>query len=667
MSNANTLLGVTAVVASRAMRAVSFPYYLVGGGIAAVISLCNRHLGWQTTVLALPVVYVLVRSYRLYLAKLESEKLHAEEMAALHLRTIEALALAIEAKDETHHDHIRRVQVYAVELARQLRLGEAQIQAVRAGSILRDIGKLSVPGHIISKPGKLTVEEFEKMKVHPVVGAEILSRVQFPYDVASLVRSHHEKWDGSGYPDGLKGEAIPLGARILSVVDCLDALTSDQQYRRALPFDEVMAVIASESGISYDPHLVKVLKENLRKWGELVRIQGSPVPRLSKDQAAPNNCAPDAGLAAGMSEGPRPEFLVSIAAARQEAQALYELTQNLGSSLNLHETLSVLDSRLHRLIPYDAIAVYVCKDDRLIPQYCSGENSRLFSGLEIPIGQGLSGWVAETHMPIVNGNPAVELGYLNDPTKFSTMRSALAIPLENDLGLTGVLALYHLGKDAFNQDHLRVLLALKPKLSLTIENALQCGEATISATVDGLTSLPNARSLFLHLDAEVARCRRTGEDLGVLLCDLDGLRQVNDRFGHLKGNQVLKLIAAGFEKCCREYDYVARMGGDEFVLVIPGLKREGLAERLKVLEEVSIGAGREACGERLLNISIGACFLPENGADAVGLLAAADRSMYLAKQSHKDAAQLAATDLAAHSSSLQEPSQTPAILIHAAA
>jgi putative nucleotidyltransferase with HDIG domain len=609
MSNANIILGVTAVVASRTMRAVmeltervarTSASALITGETGTGKEILARavhhyslrtnrpwvdfsraplpeHLGWQIAVLALPFVYVIFRSYRLHLAKLKSEKLYAEEMAALHLRTIDALALAIEAKDETNHGHIRRAQIYAVELAKQLGLGEAQILAVRTSSILHDIGKLAVPGHIISKPGKLTVEEFEKMKIHPVVGAEILDRVQFPYDVAPLVRSHHEKWNGSGYPDGLKGEAIPLGARILSVVDCLNALASDRQYCRALPFDEVMAVVASESGISHDPHLVKVLQENYRKWEELVRIQGSPVSRLSRDPAAPNSCAPDAGLAAGMSEKPRPEFLVSIAAARQEAQALYELTQDLGNSLNLHETLSVLDSRLHRLIPYDAIAVYVCKDGRLIPQYSSGENSRLFSALEIPIGQGLSGWVAETHMPIVNGNPSVEFGYLNDPTKFSTMRSALAIPLENAIGLTGVLALYHLGKDAFNQDHLRALLALKPKLSLTIENALQYRETTISATLDGLTSLPNARSLFLHLDAELGRCRRTGEDLGVLLCDLDGFGQVNDRFGHLIGNQVLKLVAAGLQKCCRNFDYVARMGGDEFVLVLPGLKREGMA------------------------------------------------------------------------------------------
>ena len=486
------------------------------------------------------------------------------------MRTIEALALAIEAKDHTTHDHLQRVQIYALELGKKMELNEDQLQALRAASILHDIGKLAVPEHIISKPGKLTAEEFEKMKIHPVVGAEILARVQFPYDVVPIVRAHHERWNGTGYPDGLKGEEIPIGARILSVVDCLDALASDRQYRRALPLDEAMAVIVAEAGKSYEPRIVKMLQEHYEEWESLTRSKGPQNKGLSKDLTIANGDAPAAGFQAPASSDPQqPEFLFSIAAARQEAQMLYELTQDLGNSLNLHETLSVLDSRLRRLIPYDAIAVYVRQEDRLVPQYVNGENMRLFSTLRIPVGQGLSGWVADAGKPIINGNPSVEPGYLNDPSRFSTLRSALAIPLENAVGVTGVLTLYHLGIDAFTKDHLRVLLALKPKVSLTVENAMEFQKVAISATTDGLTSLPNARSLFLHLDAELARCQRTGMELAVLVCDLDGFKQVNDRFGHLEGNKVLKLVAKGLRECCREYDYVARMGGDEFVLVLP--------------------------------------------------------------------------------------------------
>ncbi len=655
--NTLSVAGVIAVTEDRNLRKIwnecyfwSFPYYLVGGGVAALISVLNHRLGWQTVFLGLPVVYVIFRSYRLYLGRLESEKDHAEQIAGLHLRTIEALALAIEAKDDTTHEHLQRVQVYALELGKKMGLDGGELQALRAASILHDIGKLAVPEHIISKPGKLTPEEFEKMKIHPIVGAEILARVQFPYGVVPIVRSHHEKWNGSGYPDGLKGEQIPIGARVLTVVDCLDALASDRQYRRALPLDDAMASIATESGISFDPRVVRVLQENYQAWEKLAWASEHPGNRLSKELHVPNGSMPGAGLQPGDSH--QPEFLTSIAAARQEAQTLYELTQDLGNSLNLHETLSVLDSRLQRLIPYDAIAVYVLRDGRLEPEYVNGENFRLFTSLQIPVGQGLSGWVAETGKPIVNGNPSVEPGYLNDPTKFSNLRSALAVPLENAVGVIGVLALYHLERDAFQTDHLRVLLAINPKVSLTIENSLKFQQAAISATTDALTSLPNARSLFLHLDAELSRARRNGEALAVLVCDLDGFKQVNDRFGHLEGNRVLKLVAAGLRDCCREYDYVARMGGDEFVLVLPGLKLPDLAEKSKGLERVVVEAGFAVCGERLLNISVGAAFCPEHGTDAEGLLAEADRRMYLVKQTHKCAGASVAQDLAALAASV---------------
>src|SRR5271170_5195408 len=247
----------------------SFPYYLVGAGIAGAIGWFNQKYNWETSLLLVPAIYVIYRSYRLYLGKLEDEKRHVEEMASLHLRTIEALALAIEAKDQTTHDHLQRVRVYAVEVAKELNVDHEGMEALQAAALLHDIGKLAIPEHIISKPGRLTPEEFEKMKIHPLVGAEILERVRFPYPVVPIVRAHHEKWDGSGYPAGLKGTEIPIGARILSVVDCLDALASDRQYRRALPLDQAMDIVVSESGKSFDPVIVDIIR---RRYVELERM-----------------------------------------------------------------------------------------------------------------------------------------------------------------------------------------------------------------------------------------------------------------------------------------------------------------------------------------------------------------------------------------------------------
>lgn len=612
----------------------SFPYYLMGAGIAGLFNYFSRLVEWQTSILILPAVYLIYRSYRLYLGKLENEKRHVEEMANLHLRTIEALALAIEAKDHTTHDHLQRVRVYAAEMAKELKIGPEQTEALQAAALLHDIGKLAVPEHIISKPGRLTPEEFEKMKIHPVVGAEILERVRFPYPVVPIVRAHHEKWDGSGYPDGLCGEEIPVGARILSAVDFLDALASDRQYRRAIPLEEVMSRLQQESGKSFDPKVVAVLLRRYAEMERLVQIRTGQVEwsKLSTDLRIARGLEPAAGFASAEDKHQSSEatFLASIAAARQEAQALFELSQDLGASLSLGETLSVFSVKLKRLVPYDSIAIYIRRDDTLIAEHVSGDYFRLLASLRIPVGAGVSGWVAENRKPLVNGNPSVEPGYTSDGGKY-TLRSALSVPLEGLDGIVGVLTLYKAEKDAFTADHLRILLAVSSKMALSIENALKYQQAESSATTDYLTGLPNARSLFLQLDRELARSKRAKSSLTVMVCDMDGFKQINDRFGHLEGNRTLKLFAQRLKDSCREYDYVARMGGDEFVVVVPGLPPDAVRVKALHLREMAKKAGFDVCREDILSLSIGQAVYPDDGHDAEGLLAEADRRMYLEK------------------------------------
>src|ERR1700685_1183613 len=584
-----------------------------------------------------PVVYVIYRSYRLYLGKLEDEKVHVEEIANLHLRTIEALAMAIEAKDQTTHEHLQRVRVYAIEVAKEMGVAGAELEALHAASLLHDIGKLAVREHIISKPGRLTPEEFEKMKIHTLVGAEILERVRFPYPVVPIVRAHHEKWDGSGYPMGLKGAEIPIGARILSAVDYLDAVASDRQYRRALPLREVMQKLAAESGKSFDPKVVDILQKRYQHLERLGVAQAGEDSRgpLSTAIKIQRGLQPAAGFENATAQdyaGRETTFLSSIAAARQEAQSLFELSQDLGASLSLTETLSVFSIKLKPMVPYDAIAIYIRREAELIPEYVNGDNYRLFSSLRIPVGQGLSGWVAHNRKPIINGNPSVEPGYLNDPSKFSTLRSALAVPLEGVSGVIGVLALYRGERDAFTSDLLRILLAVSGKMALSIENALKYAQAENSATTDYLTGLPNARSLFLQLDREMARCKRDNTTLTVMVSDMDGFKQINDRFGHLGGNRRLRLFAQALKESCREYDYVARMGGDEFVVVAPGLPPAVAGKKAEQLRTLAQQAGFDVCGEQILSLSIGQAIYPQDGADAEQLLAEADRRMYMEKQ-----------------------------------
>jgi len=626
----------------------SFPFYMVGAAVVFAVGFLSKQVGWQTSLLILPLIYWVYRSYHLYLAKLaaekkqvEIEKHHAEEVASLHLRTIESLALAIEAKDHTSHKHLQRVRVFAIEVAKDLGFPENEIEALRAAALLHDIGKLAIPEHIINKPGRLTPEEFEKTKIHTLVGAEILQRVAFPYPVAPIVRSHHERWDGAGYPDGLKSEQIPGGARVLAAVDCLDALASHRPYRNAISLEAAIEKVASMSGSAFDPRVVDVLK---RRYRELERmVQSDSMTAEAETLPTSAGLGSDAGMDPSAGFGPSApisspaadsDFLSSIASARQEAQTMFELSQDLGNSLRLGETLSVLSMRLRKMIPYDSMAVFLLKEGRLLPELVSGDNFRLLSSLNIGMGEGLCGWVAEKLKPIINGNPETEAGYVSDPAKSTALRSILAVPLEGLNGVVGVLAMYRTDRDAFSADHLRILLAVSSKIALSVENALKYQQAEDSATTDYLTTLPNARSLFIHLTRELARCRRTGTTLALMVCDLDNFKQINDLYGHLEGDNLLKDFSAHLKENCRGYDYVARMGGDEFVLVAPGLSPEDSSEKASRLHQLAIEAGRRIAGRDLVGLSVGTAFCPQDGFDVERLLAEADRRMYSMKKVH---------------------------------
>jgi putative nucleotidyltransferase with HDIG domain len=448
------------------------PYYLLGAGITGLATYVNHSLDW-TFLLVIPAVYTIYRSYRLVVEGLEHQKRHAEDMASLHLRTIEALALAIEAKDHGTHDHLQRVRVYALEIAKELRLSNEEIEALKAAALLHDIGKLAVPEHIITKPGRLTAEEFEKMKTHPIIGAEILERVRFPYPVGPIVRAHHEKWDGSGYPFGLKEEEIPIGARILSALDFVDALSSDRPYRRALPLPEVMVQIQQESGKSFDPKIVSILQHRYAELENLVLSQNEVLasPKLSTEITVQRGAAPATGLAKNAPSSNEAHFSSILAEARHEAQAFVELSQDAGPLLNLSETLSVFSLKLRRLVRYDSMAIYIRHHDQLVPEHVDGNDFRVFAGLRIPVGEGLSGWVAQNWKPIINGNPMVEPGYTASDSR--TMCSALAVPLPGQGDVVGVLTLYQVTKDAFTADQLRILLALAPRVGSAIEHAIK--------------------------------------------------------------------------------------------------------------------------------------------------------------------------------------------------
>ena len=617
------------------------PWFVAAGYMACMINSTSRETGVPAAVVALPILFVIERGYRMYSDAREREQRHADEMAAVHLRTIEALAVAIEAKDQTTEMHLRRVQVYALEIGKELGLDKSELQGLCTAALLHDVGKLAIPEHIISKPGKLTPEEFEKMKIHPIVGAEIVGRMKLPYPAVPIIRSHHEKWDGTGYPDGLAGEAIPIGARILATVDYLDALASDRPYRRALGLREAMEKVCEESGKSFDPRIVEVLGQRYVQLDDIAQAALSGQAPLSTGEKVERCLAPATGLqnlAVATLNHTDPNidgFLEPIASARVEEQVLRELTTDLGSSLTLNETLALVTDRLRLIVPFDAIIFYMRRGDTLAPIHVSGEGSAMFLPTELPVGGGLSGWVAQNHKPIVNGNPSVELSYRCDSKLQCQLNSALAVPMEGQTGGIGVLTVYHSDADVYNNEHLRVLLAVSQKVGLAIEQALRYRRPESSATTDYLTGLPNARSLFIELQRELSRAARDHSDLSVVVCDLDGFKHINDRFGHTKGNEVLRAVAHGLRSACRGGDYVARLGGDEFVLIMPGLSPQVFAQHSDRFTRVVQRTGHNVCGENLMSMSIGVAAFPADGQDADALLSEADRRMYDAKKRKK--------------------------------
>lgn len=630
------------------------PFYLVGAILAAAADLISSNYGWMTSMLLLPLVYTIYRSYTAQVAIARDRQQHILENEALHLRTIEGLAMAIEAKDQNTHEHLLRVRVYCAAIGEAIGLDPSTKQALLTAAFLHDIGKLAVPEHIINKPGKLTHEEFEKMKIHPVVGGDILERVNFPYPVVPIVRAHHESWDGSGYPDGLKGEEIPIGARILTTVDCFDALASDRPYRKALSLDAAMAFVRSRAGIQFDPQIVALLETRYLSLEEKARQQISNFTPLKTDLLIERGGGPGAGLepqhqqdvmksaadtsnVAGPHGASQTSSLDLIAAAGQEAKAVFDLSQMLGNSMSSRETSLMMSRRLRPLIPYDCFAVYLRSDEVLIPHLIDCSRSDAFSDtIEIPLGEGISGWVAKSTRPIVNGNPTVEPTYRAESNLLTPTSSAVSIPLfELNGGIFGVLTLYSNASAAFSKDHLRILQAIESKFSLALQNALRFRSAETNTKLDHVTQLPNMRHFLERMEAEVEKARlKAGSEqhFGVAVCDLNGFKAVNDRHGHLAGNELLRTVAGIFKESCRSEDAVARMDGEEFVFLFPSMDVESAHRRLGVLEEGVQRAKSQLQLEVNVSTSVGIAFFPQDGESAEELMSVANRRMYLQKK-----------------------------------
>jgi diguanylate cyclase (GGDEF)-like protein/putative nucleotidyltransferase with HDIG domain len=614
----------------------SAPSYFVGAGAAAVATWAVITSGVPLALLASAPLYLTYRTYKVYLGRIDDERRHVEEMADLHLATIEALALAIDAKDQTAHTHIRRVQVYATGIARSLGMSENEIKGVRTAALLHDIGKLAVPEHILSKPGPLTQEEFQKIRVHPQVGAEIISAVPFPYPVAPLILSHHERWDGKGYPQGLKAEEIPLGARILSVVDYFDALTSDRPYHKAMTHEAARALLQQEAGRALDPTVVAMF---LNMEAELAALAGAPdtaTPRRLSIELTSERGRPAVGF---QPEAPKSSTVFEdIALAHREIYALYEIAQTMGTSLGVSDTMALISSKLSNLVPFSSCALFLFDEeqDTLQCRFASGVEAEAIGTMSVRAGQGLTGWVARNRRPLVNARPSAEFEAAG-LSAITTLQSALVAPLVFSDRFIGTLAVYSTQADFYTDDHRRLLDRVSEQASAVIHNSIVFEQTQEDSLTDPLTGLPNTRFMFMHLTRELARAERLNGEVALLVMDLDSFKEINDSHGHHVGDRALREVATVLRAGIRPYDICVRYAGDEFIVVLSGCGAdEADRKRLELQQTVDDLLFEARPGRRLpLAISIGAAIYPQDGDSYESLLSTADSRMYRDKSRRK--------------------------------
>jgi diguanylate cyclase (GGDEF)-like protein/putative nucleotidyltransferase with HDIG domain len=610
----------------------SAPSYFVGAGTAALALWLIANAGWWVTPLTFAPVYLMYRTYKVYMGRVEDEQRHVQQTSDLHLATIEALARAIDAKDQHTQSHIRRVQLYAVGLAKAAGLGPADIQGVKTAALLHDIGKLAVPEHILSKPGPLTQEEFQKIRVHPQVGAEIIAAVPFPYPVAPLILSHHERWDGKGYPQGLSAESIPVGARILTIVDYYDAVTTERPYHKALGHESAIALLRHEAGRALDPRLTSTFIEILPAL-----IAQAEAVELTEQVNEPQRV--DAGATAAPQPA-GPNAFENIALAHKEIYALYEIAQAMGTSLGITDTMALISSKLKKIVPWSGCSLFLQQPDGLTLKcrFVSGTGTEQLLNTSLAIGQGLAGWAARNRRTLVNADPRLTFDALGIETDHG-LHSAIVTPLTVNDTFIGCLTLFHTQPNLYTEDHRRLLERVAEQAGPVIHNSIVFEQTQEDSLTDPLTSLPNRRSMFAHLARELVRAERLDRELGLIVMDIDEFKTINDTYGHHVGDRALREVAEALQASLRSYDLCVRYAGDEFIIVLAECTREAVEAKRRELQdrigqiEIEVRAGRTL----RLAASAGAAVFPHDGKSYEALLAEADHRMYRDKAARRAA------------------------------
>ena len=604
----------------------SKPKIIAGSVVGLIIAVVGfLYFGIAIAMFFIPTLVGGFAAYRIHLHRLQVKITQLTEASRVHLATVEALATAIDARDQIGAGHVRRTQIYAIGLGELFKVSDDELNALRTGALLHDIGKLAIPDHILSKTGTLTPAELEKTKIHSTIGAAILENIDFKYPVVPTIKYHHEFWDGSGYPERLAGEDIPFTARILMIADAYDTLRSDRPYRAAHSRDEARKHLLLNAGKQFDPNIVHVFLKHLTNFESKIDQLGLAYANSAELLHSTDNRE---------SKG----FVHQIKLANKEVFTLYELAREFGSSVRIEDTLTLFTKKIREFVPFETCAIFLVDESARYADviHAEGENMDALLAKRIRIGEGATGFVLNKQETIVNVNPDLDfsLSQIELAQEYRTMAS---LPLVAGGELIGAVSIYSRELTHYADEHIRLLETVSRIAAEAIGKSKQHDEAKVHALTDPMTGLPNARSLQMQFEREVARAERGNTSFQVLMLDLDGFKVVNDTYGHKAGDKMLSEIGQVILEQLREYDFLARYGGDEFVALISDAGSEDVTDLCSRIEkavgdfELPVADGEVA----KVGVSLGAAGYLGDGITFDQMIVAADKAMYERKTRRK--------------------------------
>ncbi len=597
-------LGPILIVPVRSEREISGTLALARKRVAGVQPFTDADVHFLTALVE--IGGTAIRRARLY-----------DGLQQAYFQTVLALAGTVDARDSYTGSHSDELARWVETLARRMGCGDDEVRDVRWAALLHDIGKIAVPDEILRKEGPLTDEEWAVMLAHPVIGEEILLFVDGMQRVATIVRHHQERWDGTGYPDGLEGEDIPLAVRILTVADSFGAIVNDRPYRKGRPSDEAITEIRQHSGTQFDPAVVEAFCQMVAEHV----VNPDTAPRQASDASDDGRQAPAALITRSLSNARRVARIVP---------AMADVARHLLRPLDLPAVLDEILSLIHEVFGYPICAIFFVdqpmRELRLQAQH--GYDPELTKNMSLHGDtRGIAGWVADHGRPYYAADVTVDPLYV---VGASAARSKIVYPLIVDDMVIGVLDVESPVVGGFPKEIRDVLEAFAVLAALAILRAQRDEDLTRLAHTDGLTGLANHRALWEALEREVAATSRAGAPLSLIVVEIDGFKDINDRFGHLQGDIILRAVADTLRQNSRTTDLASRVGGDEFLLLLPGLAKDmaaSVAERIRHhVEQTPVPEGIK------LTVSVGLACLPADGHTARALAEAADQAMYAVKR-----------------------------------